>query len=118
MLSILSLQSNNRLRWPNWPRQPPGSVLNIYLLKSFCHDVRIKQPLQVGGTYRHYKNHLVRVIGIALHSETLEEVVIYEKLEDFGNYKKGSIWARPKAMFLEYVTVKDKKIPRFALVQT
>ncbi len=69
------------------------------------------------GKYRHYKNILVRVLGIALHSETLEELVVYEKLEDFGGYKKGSLWARPKKMFLEKVIVNGKKVPRFKYVE-
>jgi len=65
----------------------------------------------------HYKQHPVHVIGIALHSESLEEMVIYEKLEDAGEYKKGSIWVRPKKMFLEDVLVNGKTMPRFALVE-
>jgi hypothetical protein len=76
----------------------------------------MQQKIKIGATYRHYKNLLVKVLGVALHSETKEEIVIYEKLEDFGEYKKGSLWARPKKMFLEEVTVNDKRVPRFALV--
>ena len=75
------------------------------------------RDVTVGATYRHYKNLLVKVIGVALHSETKEELVIYEKLEDFGEYKKGSLWARPKKMFLENVVVNEKTVPRFALVE-
>ena len=44
-------------------------------------------------------------MGVAKHSETLEELVVY------SDGKK--LWARPKQMFLEKVTVKCKKIPRF-----
>jgi hypothetical protein len=73
--------------------------------------------IKINGTYRHYKNLLVRVIGVALHSETMEELVIYEKLEDFGEYKKGSLWARPKKMFLEDITVNGKRVPRFAYIE-
>lgn len=71
----------------------------------------------VGAKYRHYKDHLVEVIGLARHSETEEELVIYKKLHDVGKYKKGQLWARPKEMFLEDVTVNGKTIPRFALVE-
>jgi hypothetical protein len=74
--------------------------------------------VKTGATYRHYKNLLVKVIGIALHSETKEELVIYEKLEDFGEYKKGSLWARPKKMFLEKVTINGETLPRFSLVKS
>lgn len=76
----------------------------------------MQQDIKIGGRYRHFKNHLVRVIGVALHSETLEELVIYEKLEDVGENKKGSLWARPKKMFLENVTREGQTMPRFQYV--
>ncbi len=68
------------------------------------------------GKYKHYKNVLVKVLGVALHSETLEELVVYEKLEDFQGYKKGSLWVRPKKMFLKKIKIKGIKIPRFKYV--
>ena len=68
------------------------------------------------GKYRHYKGIPVKVIGIALHTETLEELVVYEKLEDYKGYKKGSLWVRPKKMFEEMVEVNGKKIPRFVFI--
>jgi hypothetical protein len=74
------------------------------------------KTVTVGATYRHYKDHLVEVVGVALHSETEEELVIYKKLHDVGKYKNGQLWARPKTMFLEDVVVKGKTLPRFALV--
>ncbi|MCL4363847.1 DUF1653 domain-containing protein [Patescibacteria group bacterium] len=68
------------------------------------------------GRYLHYKNILVEVIGTALHSETLEELVVYKKLQAFKGYKKGSLWVRPKKMFLEKVKVNGKLVPRFKFV--
>ncbi len=65
------------------------------------------------GKYQHYKKHLVEVLGIARHSETLEELVVYKKLANFRGFKKGSLWVRPKKMFLEKVEVNGKKVPRF-----
>jgi len=56
------------------------------------------------------------VIGVGLHSETMEEVVIYKKLEDFNGFKKGSLWVRPLKMFTENVTLNGKQIPRFSYV--
>lgn len=60
------------------------------------------------GKYRHYKGKEYEVIGIARHSETLEELVIYRAL--YGNF---DLWARPLVMFLEEVEIAGKKMPRF-----
>ena len=69
------------------------------------------------GKYRHYKNILVEVIGVALHSETLEPLVVYKKLQDWKESKKGSIWVRPYPMFIETVIVDGKKVPRFEKIE-
>ena len=68
------------------------------------------------GRYRHFKGKLVEVFGIAKHSETLEEFVVYKELEGEGISGKGSLWARPKAMFLETVETGGKKVARFEFV--
>lgn len=63
------------------------------------------------GRYKHSKTgNMYRVIGIALHSETLEEMVVYECLYD---NPRGKLWVRPKKMFLEDVILKGKSVPRF-----
>lgn len=63
------------------------------------------------GRYRHYKGNEYEVIGVAKHSETLEELVVYRAL-----YGEHALWARPKAMFSEMVEVNGKKVPRFQLI--
>jgi hypothetical protein len=63
------------------------------------------------GRYRHYKGNDYQVIGIARHSETEEEMVVYRKL-----YGDHSLWVRPLAMFLEQVEVNGERVPRFALL--
>ena len=63
------------------------------------------------GRYRHYKGNDYEVIGIARHSETEEKMVVYRKL-----YDDGSLWVRPLAMFIEYVPVDGRTIPRFEWV--
>lgn len=63
------------------------------------------------GNYRHYKGGLYEVIGIALHSETHEELVVYRAL-----YGEFGLWVRPKQMFLESVLVDGEAAPRFQRV--
>lgn len=60
------------------------------------------------GKYKHYKSKEYEVIGIARHSESLEELVVYKAL-----YEEGALWVRPISMFDESVEVDGKKIPRF-----
>lgn len=66
------------------------------------------------GKYRHFKGKLYEVIGVAKHSETLEDLVVYECLYE---NPKSKLWVRPTSMFLENVTVKSKKIPRFTYIK-
>jgi cyclomaltodextrinase / maltogenic alpha-amylase / neopullulanase len=65
------------------------------------------------GKYRHYKGKEYEVIGIARHSETLEELVVYKALyqEEGGNF-----WVRPVKMFLEEVEMNGERIPRFQFI--
>lgn len=63
------------------------------------------------GRYRHYKGKEYEVLGVARHSETLEEFVVYRAL-----YGEGQLWVRPKKMFLEKVTLDGEEIPRFSYI--
>ena len=64
------------------------------------------------GIYQHFKGHKYRVIGVARHSETLEEFVTYKHID--GKRKDEShYWVRPIRMFLEDVEVDGVKVPRF-----
>jgi hypothetical protein len=60
------------------------------------------------GRYRHYMGKEYFVLGVARHSETLEELVVYR--QEYGDH---SLWARPKRMFLETVEVDGHELPRF-----
>ena len=64
------------------------------------------------GVYLHYKGKKYRVLGVAHHSETLEELVVYR----VANAKK-LLWVRPLKMFLEEVEVDGKKVKRFARIE-
>ena len=62
------------------------------------------------GKYKHYKGKEYEVIGIARHSETLEELVVYKAL----NQKEGeNLWVRPHHMFTEEIVVGGEKVKRF-----
>jgi hypothetical protein len=63
------------------------------------------------GKYRHYKGNEYEVIGIAKHSETLEEMVVYKAL-----YGKHNIWVRPLKMFTEEIEIDGKKALRFEYI--
>lgn len=69
------------------------------------------------GKYQHYKGNFYDVIGIARHSETLEELVVYRALYHQGKYADNQLWVRPKAMFLETVTIEGKEILRFTPIK-
>jgi len=67
------------------------------------------------GIYKHSKTgNLYKVHFIAKHSETLEDMVVYEAL-----YKndKSKFWVRPISMFNEIVDVKGQKVPRFIFIK-
>ena len=63
------------------------------------------------GIYRHYKGNRYRVLGVAKHSETLEEMVVYQAL--YGEY---GYWVRPLAMFEEFVQVDGTSVRRFEYI--
>lgn len=64
------------------------------------------------GVYCHYKGHEYRVFGIATHSESEEQMVVYQAL--YGDY---GLWIRPLRMFCETVDVNGERLPRFALIR-
>jgi hypothetical protein len=66
----------------------------------------------IAGIYRHHKGQRYRVLGTARHSETLEELVVYQAL--YGEY---GLWVRPAAMFAETVELDGEPVARFALEQ-
>ncbi len=67
------------------------------------------------GKYQHSKKGTYyRVLAIGKHSETLEEMVVYEALYENPTSK---IWIRPKKMFMEKIILNGKKVPRFKLIE-
>ncbi len=62
------------------------------------------------GFYRHYKGGRYEVIDTAIHSETLEPMVVYRPL-----YGEGKLWVRPAQMFFETVLVNGESQLRFQI---
>ena len=63
------------------------------------------------GKYRHFKGNEYEVIGIARHSETTEEMVVYRAL-----YGEGGLWVRPASMWNETVERDGKTFKRFEFI--
>ena len=63
------------------------------------------------GVYRHYKGQQYEVMGIARHSETEEEFVVYRAL-----YGDRGLWIRPLSMFTESVEKGGVSVPRFSRI--
>ena len=61
-----------------------------------------------GKYYRHFKGNVYRVLHIAKHSETLEDIVVYQAM-----YGEKGVWVRPKAMFEEEIERDGKTFRRF-----
>lgn len=64
------------------------------------------------GKYRHFKGNEYEVIGIAKHSETLEEMVIYRAL-----YGSGDYWVRPAGQWNEEVVRDGVTYKRFTYME-
>ena len=63
------------------------------------------------GKYRHFKGKEYQVLGVARHSETGENLVVYKKL-----YDDYSMCVRPLEMFMEEVEKDGYKGPRFEYI--
>lgn len=65
------------------------------------------------GLYKHYKGAIYEVIGVARHSETLDELVVYK-----ATYQNEgeNLWVRPLAMFTETIIIDGVEKKRFEKV--
>lgn len=75
---------------------------------AFSEEAQSLEP----GIYEHYKKKRYEVMGVARHSETLEEVVVY-----FDENRE--LWVRPVSMFCEQVQIDaETSLPRFRKIPT
>ena len=77
----------------------------------FGHTMKhmVRQLDITGKYYRHFKGNIYKVLHIAKHSETLEDIVVYQAM-----YGERGIWVRPKAMFEEVIERDGKAFRRFS----
>lgn len=68
------------------------------------------------GKYRHYKGNIYEVVGFAIHSETLERMIVYRALYDSPEFGKDQLWVRPEKMFLEKILLDGKEVQRFEFI--
>lgn len=65
------------------------------------------QEISIGKTYKHYKGNLYKIVAFAKHSETCEDMIVYQAVKD------GATWVRPKDMWNDVVN--DEGTLRFTL---
>ena len=65
------------------------------------------QEITIGKTYKHYKGNIYKIIALSKHSETEEDMVVYQST------KNGDVWVRPKKMWNEKI---ESNTLRFTLM--
>jgi len=66
------------------------------------------EQVKIGSKYRHFKGKEYLVLHVAKHSETLEDMVVYQAL-----YGEMGIWVRPLKMFMDKKEVEGRLVKRF-----
>lgn len=85
------------------------NIKNNGIIRDFLLPLPIK--IYVMGKERyfiHFKGGLYKMLGVACHSETLEQVVVYQAL-----YDSNKIWVRPFDMFFDKITLNGILVERF-----
>jgi len=65
------------------------------------------KEIKLNGIYKHYKGNVYKVIALGKHSETCEDMVVYQSV------KTGEVWCRPRSMWFDKI---DEKTTRFELL--
>jgi len=68
------------------------------------------------GRYRHYKGKEYEVLGVAKHTETHEDFVVYRALYDSPEFGENALWVRPLKIFKETVEFEGKNTKRFEYI--
>jgi len=76
----------------------------------------IESKIKPGQLYKHYKGDTYKIIVLTKHTETEEDLVVYERQTDVHNNGPAKIWARPLTMFLDIVEFEGYNGPRFTYI--
>ena len=68
--------------------------------------------IEIDEIYQHYKGGIYKVIALAKHTESLEELVVYQAM--YGNQ---DIWCRPISMWNDDIDYNGKIVKRFQLIK-
>lgn len=71
------------------------------------------EKVKINGIYEHYKGKKYKVLNVVKHSETLEDLVLYDCLYDNDLAKT---WVRPMDIFLSTIEIDGEVRPRFRLL--
>lgn len=63
------------------------------------------------AVYQHYKGNKYKVLNVATHTETMEQMVVYQDIS-----VPEKIWARPATMWNDTINLPDKTVLRFSLI--
>ena len=68
------------------------------------------QEIKTGNIYRHYKGNTYKIIALARHSETGEDMIVYQSVQN------GDVWVRPRYMWNEEVELNGTRVLRFTQI--
>lgn len=107
-LYVETIELNDEDKWVEYYRKDPYKYPEV----GKDHLDQVVIPELEPGTYEHYKGNKYDVVGVALHSETLEPMVAYRPLYE----TKAPLWVRPYDMFVGTVEIDGKVVKRFTKV--
>lgn len=92
-----------------WKVEEVNLGKSVVFIKDIAENPVPEQvEIKAGKKYKHFKGNEYLVLHLAKHSETLEDLVVYQPL-----YGEQGIWVRPLSMFVEQVEVDGKLVKRF-----
>jgi len=77
----------------------------------FILSSRLFMHAPATGRYRHFKGGYYQVLALATHTETREQLVVYQSEQD------AQVYARPVAMFMEWIEHQGQVVSRFTPVE-